>query len=318
VDDLPEQLDFSRAEREEFAVPAEEAGGRLDRFLQERLSGFSRASIQRLIRGGAAKLNGTIARPAAKVRAGDRVTVDVPEILPPQAAPEDLPLAVLREEDAFVVLDKAAGMAVHPGRGRLTGTLANAIAFRWGLRDVGGVAYRPGIVHRLDLETSGAIVVAKTEAAHAALAAAFAERRVAKEYRALVFDDPPFDADDIDLPLGRDVTDPVRMAVRFDIGRAAQTRVEVVTRFGAAAHVLCRPRTGRTHQIRVHLLSRGHPILGDRIYARRRATPVPVERRMLHAHRLTFPHPATGAPVAVEAPLPPDFRAALDSLALTR
>jgi 23S rRNA pseudouridine1911/1915/1917 synthase len=205
-------------------------------------------------------------------------------------------------------------MAVHPGRGRLSGTLANAVAFRYGLACTGAGAYRPGIVHRLDLETSGVMVVARTEGAHASLAAAFKARAVEKEYRALVFGDPAADEDRIDLPLGRDALDPSRMAVRFDSLRPAVTETTVLERFGSAAHLLCRPRTGRTHQIRVHLLSRGHPILGDRTYAGVRTPPVPVPRLMLHSHRLVFPHPRTGAPVRAEAPLPGDFVAVRDAL----
>ena len=291
-----------------------DAGERLDVFLLPRLEGFSRSGVQRLIRDGHVAVNGASARPAAKVRAGDRIEVTVPLVLPPGVDPEDLPLAVLLEDDAFAVLDKAAGMAVHPGRGRLKGTLANAIAHRWGALGTGGPAYRPGIVHRLDLETSGVMVVAKTEAAHAALTAAFKERRVEKEYRALVFGDPAYDEDAIDAPLGRDLADPTRMAVRYDQGREAYTETRIVERFGAAADVACRPRTGRTHQIRVHLMHRGHPLLGDATYARGRTPPVPVPRLMLHALRLVFPHPKSGAAVAVEAPLPADFTAVRDAL----
>ncbi len=175
-------------------------------------------------------------------------------------------------------------------------------------------AYRPGIVHRLDLETSGVMVIALNEAAHGALSDAFRERKVEKEYHALVFGEPEHDEDRIDVPLGRDLADPTRMAVRFDRGREAQTEVSVLERLGVAAHLLCRPRTGRTHQIRVHLLCRGHPLLGDATYARRRTPPVTVPRLMLHASRLVFPHPESGVPVAVEAPLPVDFGAVLDGL----
>jgi 23S rRNA pseudouridine1911/1915/1917 synthase len=313
VDDVVPRFDFEHAEERAFRVEEADAGERLDRYLAPRLADFSRASLQRLIKAGAVRLNGAPARPAARVHAGDRIEVEVPAIVPPTAEPEDLPLRVLVEEASFVVLDKAPGMAAHPGRGRQHGTVANAIAYRYGRVAERGGAYRPGIVHRLDLETSGAMVVALTEAAHAALADAFKERRVAKEYRALVSGDPDHEEDRIDLPLGRDLTRPTRMAVRFDGGRAAVTEVEVVERFRVAADLLCRPRTGRTHQIRVHLASRGHPLLGDRTYARR-PPPVPVPRLMLHASRLVFPHPDSGAAVAVEAPLPADFGAVLDAL----
>jgi len=314
VDDLPPRFDFDQAEERRFDVAAADVGARLDRYLGPRLPEFSRAAIQRLIKGGAVLLNGSPARPASRVRDGDRVDVDVPALLPPTVEPEDLPLHVLREDASFVVLNKAPGMAVHPGRGRHSGTIANAVAFRYGRVTEQAGAYRPGIVHRLDLETSGVMVIALNEAAHGALSDAFRERKVKKEYHALVFGEPEHDEDCIDVPLGRDLRDPTRMAVRFDRGREAQTDVSVLERLGVAAHLLCRPRTGRTHQIRVHLLSRGHPLLGDATYARRRTPPVTVPRLMLHASRLVFPHPESGVPVAVEAPLPVDFGAVLDGL----
>jgi 23S rRNA pseudouridine1911/1915/1917 synthase len=314
VDDLPLRFDFEQAEEHRFDVAPADAGARLDRYLGARLPDFSRAAVQRLIKAGAVLLNGRPARPASRVHDGDRVEVEVPALLPPTVEPEDLPLRVLHEDRSFVVLDKAPGMAVHPGRGRYGGTVANAIAFRYGRVTEQAGAYRPGIVHRLDLETSGVMVIALHEAAHGALSDAFRERKVRKEYHALVFGEPDHDEDRIDVSLGRDLMDATRMAVRFDSGREAVTNVNVLERLGAAAHVLCRPHTGRTHQIRVHLQSRGHPLLGDATYARGRTPPVAVPRLMLHASRLVFPHPDSGASVTVDAPLPADFLAVLDAL----
>jgi 23S rRNA pseudouridine1911/1915/1917 synthase len=312
MDDVPARMDFDQADRRAFSVADDEAGERLDRFLAPRLEDFSRAGVQRLIRLGAVLVQGQPAKASARLRAGDRIEVDVPLLLPASADPQDLPLAILHEEAGFVVIDKAPGMAVHPGRGRPDGTIANAIAYRYGGV---GPAHRPGIVHRLDLETSGVMVVARTEPAHAALSAAFKQRATRKEYRALVFGAPDHDEDEIDLPLGRDVHRPERMAVRFDDGREALTRTEVLERFGeAAAHVLCRPHTGRTHQIRVHLAARGHPLLGDATYAGRRRPPVGVPRLMLHARSLAFPHPETGEEVGFEAELPEDFLAVVRAL----
>jgi len=311
MDDVPVELDFSRAERRTFLAGADAAGKRVDVFLAPRLEDLSRSALQRLVRDGRVTVNGQPVRPATRLRDGDRIEVEVPDVRPLTLEPQDLPLFVLVDDPAFLVIDKAPGMAVHPGAGRVRGTVANAIAFRRG-----GLAssYRPGIVHRLDLETSGVLVVAKTDAAHAALAAAFKERRVFKEYRALVFGEPPFDEDRIDLPIGRDLNHPKRMTIRHDQGRAAQTDVTVLARFGSAAEVACRPRTGRTHQIRVHLEARGHPILGDRIYARRRKPPVAVPRLMLHALRLRFPHPLSGEPVEAVAPIPEDYAAVRSAL----
>ncbi len=315
MDDVPLRLDFDDAEPRVFVVAPEEAGERLDRYLSARIGEFSRALVQRLIDGGSVKVDGVAVRRSHRLRDGERIEVDVPKALPPRAEPEDLPLRVLLEEEEFVVLDKAPGMAVHPGRGRAGGTIANAIAFRYGALRLTGAGYRPGIVHRLDLDTSGVMVIAKTEVAHGKLADAFADRRVEKEYLALVHGAPEHEERRIDLPLGREHGDAVRHAVRFDGGRHAITDVKVRERYGAAAaFVSCRPLTGRTHQIRVHLASTGHPILGDPLYERGRRRPVEVPRLMLHALRLVFPHPTTGAPVAVEAPLPPDFEAAIRAL----
>jgi 23S rRNA pseudouridine1911/1915/1917 synthase len=315
VDDVPLRLDFDDAEPRVFVVAPEEAGERLDRYLSARIGEFSRALVQRLIDGGSVTVDGKPARRSHRLRDGERIEVEVPKALPARAEPEDLPLRVLLEEESFVVLDKAPGMAVHPGRGRASGTLANAIAFRYGALRLTGAGYRPGIVHRLDLDTSGVMVVAKTEAAHAALSDAFAERRVEKEYVAIAHGAPEHEEQRIDLPLGRERGDPQRHAVRFEGGRPAVTDVKVKERFGRAASLLlCRPLTGRTHQIRVHLLAIGHPILGDPLYERGRRPPVEVPRLMLHASRLLFPHPSGGAPVAVEAPLPADFLAVLAAL----
>ena len=316
MDDLPQQLDFDDREAHRFVVDRAAAGTRLDKFLADHLTSFSRAALQRLIKMGLVQHNEHGAKASAKLTEGDRLLVELPTVLPDRVVPQDLPLEVLLEEPEFVVLNKAPGIAVHPGRGRPDGTIANAIAFRWGeiasSDSLASGGHRPGIVHRLDLETSGAMVVARTERAQEALSDAFRERRVQKEYRALVHGDPAFDEDVIDLPLGRDVHHPTIMAVRFDIGRESLTRTVVAERFGGvAAHIVCHPKTGRTHQIRVHLQSRGHPLLGDSLYSRSQTDPVAVPRLMLHARRLAFPHPVSGASVVVEAPLPVDFEQVL-------
>ncbi|MHC4959904.1 MAG: RluA family pseudouridine synthase [Planctomycetota bacterium] len=312
MDDVPARMDFDQAERRAFSVAESDVGERLDRFLAPRLEEFSRAGVQRLIKLGAVRIGGAAAKAATRLRAGDRIEVDVPVLREAAADPQDLPLTILHEEDGFVVIDKAPGVAVHPGRGRPDGTIANAIAHRYG---GGGPAHRPGIVHRLDLDTSGVMVIARTEPAHAALSDAFKHRATKKEYRAIVYGAPDHDEDEIDLPLGRDANRPEKMAVRFDNGREALTRVEVLERFGdVAGYVLCRPHTGRTHQIRVHLATRGHPLFGDTAYAGRRNPPIEVPRLMLHASRLAFPHPDTGEEVVFEAELPEDFRAVLARL----
>jgi len=317
VDDVPQKLDFAGAERLHWVVePGEE--GRLDHFLARRMPAFTRAAIQRICHRDAVLLAGRPAKPSARVRPGDRVEVEVPRIVPPSVDPEDLPVTVLLEEASFAVLDKAPGMAVHPGRGRQSGTLANAIAHRFGALSLAAGVYRPGIVHRLDLDTSGVMVIARTERAHAQLSDAFRARTVRKEYRALVHGDPPYDEERIDAPLGRDPRNAKRMAVRHDGGRAAVTEARVLERFGPGASLLFRPLTGRTHQIRVHAASRGYPILGDVLYSGGKPDPIPAPRVLLHAHRLVFPHPETGAEVEVTAPLPADFVSALEALRAAR
>jgi 23S rRNA pseudouridine1911/1915/1917 synthase len=314
VDDLPQRLDFEGAEPRCLEAAPEDAGRRLDHFLAPFLQEFSRASLQRMIRRGAVLVNGQEVRPSRRMRPGDAVSVKVPRILPLTIEPEAMPLDILMDDATFAVINKPAGLAVHPGRGRDSGTLANALAHHFaGLSRKGG-SYRPGIVHRLDMDTSGVMVVAKTEGAHVALSAAFKSRVVAKLYRAIVYGDPAHEEDRIEAPLGRDLARPERMAVRHDGGRDAITDVCLIERFGVAAHVEASPLTGRTHQIRVHLASRGHPILGDPIYARHRTPPVETPRLMLHAWRLTFPHPESGEPIEAEVPLPEDFRAVLEAL----
>ncbi|MFQ5843840.1 MAG: RluA family pseudouridine synthase [Planctomycetota bacterium] len=314
MDDVPNRLDFSRAEEVRFTAGPQDAGRRLDLFLAERLRSWSRASVQRLIRMGAVRVDGAGPRASTRLHVGAGVEVRVPRVLPYEVVPQDLPLRILMEEPSFAVIDKPPGVPVHPGRGRPDGTLANAIAHRYGPMTLREGHHRPGIVHRLDLDTTGVLLVARTEAAHAFLQAAFKGRRVRKEYRALAFGDPPWERDRIDVPLGRDLVRPDRMAVRFEGGREALTEVEVAERFGSCTLLTCRPHTGRTHQIRLHLCARGHPVLGDELYAGRRRPPVAVPRLMLHALRLTFPHPESQEPVEAEAPLPDDMRRVLAEL----
>jgi len=316
VDDLPQKFDFDEAEEHRLVADDSDAGRRLDQMLGQRLPEFSRASLQRLIKMGVVWVNGVTTRPAARLKTGDEICVSVPRIQPHTVEPEDIPLTILMDEPDFAVLDKPTGIAVHPGRGRPDGTLANAIAYRFPEASTSSGVHRPGIVHRLDMATSGVMVIAKTEAAHAAIGEAFRARTVKKEYRAIVYGEPAHDEDRIDLPLGRDLAHQERMAVRHDGGRESLTDICVIERFGKAAHLAAFPKTGRTHQIRVHLLAVGHPILGDTIYARGRALPMglDVPRLMLHAFRLTFPHPQSGEMIEVEAPLPDDMQRVLAAL----
>ncbi len=286
-----------------FDLPAQARGERLDRTLASLIPGESRASLQRLMRAGQVRILGRPARPSYTVRGGERIEVDLPPPRPSSLEPEALPITILHEDADLLVIDKAAGLSVHPGAGARRGTLVNALLHHCtDLSGIGGVE-RPGIVHRLDKETTGVLVVAKNDAAHRALAAQFKARTVKKMYEAIVWGRPRRPGGVIDGPIGRHPSARVRMAVRPD-GRAARTLYSVSALFGPVSLLEIRPETGRTHQIRVHLSFIGHPIVGDRLYGGRRPPPDPegpAARALagygglaLHARWLAFAHPRTG------------------------
>jgi 23S rRNA pseudouridine1911/1915/1917 synthase len=292
----------------------EAAGLRLDRALADRFPDASRTAVASWIEEGRVRVDGVDVPGRARVRGGERVVVRVPPPRPTALEPEDLPVVVLHEDESVLVLDKPSGLTVHPGSGRAGGTLANALVFRLrGLPTAGG-ADRPGIVHRLDKDTSGVMVVAKTEPAHRALSRAFAARDVEKQYLAVVHGVPGARSGRIDRPLGRSSAGRTRMAVR-EGGREALTEWTVEEALPRHAVLRCRPRTGRTHQIRVHLRDAGHPIVGDPLYGWRSSPGDALPGRLLlHAHRLAFPHPSTGETVRFEAPPPADFLAGIEAL----
>ena len=285
-------------------------GRRLDRFLVEQELGLSRARLQRLIREGNVTLNGGAAKASAVVKRGDRVAVRVPPPRPLTLTPERIPLAIVYEDEELVVVDKPAGLTVHPAPGHPSGTLVNTLLARYpDLPGIGGWQ-RPGIVHRLDKDTSGLMVVAKTEAAHHSLSEQIQKRRVRKGYTALVKGVVADDEGVIDAPIGRDIRHRKRMAV-VEGGRASQTRYAVKKRYHSATLVEVFPRTGRTHQIRVHFASLGHPLVGDGLYGGRSDL---LGRQFLHAHLLGFEHPGSEEYVEFHSPLPGDLREALGRL----
>ena len=290
---------------EEFLVEESDAGCRFDRFLGLRMPAFSRVRLQEFIRGGDALLNGDPARPSQNLRAGDEIVVNVPADPEPCEMPaQDIPLDILYEDAAIVVLNKPAGFVVHPGAGNADGTVVNALLHHCGgIAVVGGVE-RPGIVHRLDKETSGCLVAAKTDAAHRSLSEQFAARNVEKVYLALVEGCPRMPHGTINAPISRHKVHRQRMAVD-DRGREAVTHYRILASQEGKALVECRPKTGRTHQIRVHLKHIGHGIVGDPIYGRR-GTHV---RHFLHAWKLSFTHPSSQTKVTFTSPVPPDFPA---------
>lgn len=293
----------------EFIVAEAEAGQRLDHFLAEKMAGHSRARIQAWIEDGRVRAGGALRKASWKVRAGERIEVEPAEPPPLRAFPEDIPLEILYEDEAVIAVNKPAGLVVHAGAGRAAGTLVNALLHRYGKLSEAGGAMRPGIVHRLDKGTSGVILVARTEAAHRSLAQQFASRTVEKVYLALVEGRVEAAQGVIDRPIERDPVRRTRMTARTGRGRKALTEYRVVERFEKFTLLEVRIRTGRTHQIRVHLASTGHPVAGDTLYgaAARPAGLEPLGRPWLHAWRIGFVSPVSGERVTVEAPLPEEL-----------
>lgn len=323
--DALEDDDFSGEHlAREGVLPPEAYGLRLDQALAAFWPDLSRARLQRWLKSGELTLEGRTAKAGEKVHGGERLRLSAQEVDRTQWRPEAIPLSVIYEDAALLVLDKPAGLVVHPGAGNWSGTLCNALLHRY--PELSKVP-RAGLVHRLDKDTSGLLVVAKTEAAQGALAAQLADRSMGRHYLALVEGVPtgPFEADG---PLGRDPQNRLRMAIRED-GRAARTFFSLLERFRAHALLACRLETGRTHQIRVHASAAGFPLLGDRIYGARGRLPLApspaliaalrsAERQALHAAELYFIHPSTGEEVTFEAPMPDDLAGWLEALRVDR
>ena len=292
---------------------ADEPAERLDAFLAARLPDLSRSRIQALIREQFITVNGQPAKPRDPVKTGDRIAVAVPEAVPLDAVPQDIPLDVLFEDEHLVVLNKAVGMVVHPAPGNPDGTLVNALLHhcRGQLSGIGGVE-RPGIVHRLDKDTSGCLVIAKSDAAHQSLASQFAERStMEKIYLAVTEGIPQPAADTVFTHIGRHPVNRQKMAVvNPPGGKPAITDYQILATDPATrtALVLCHLHTGRTHQIRVHLHHKGTPIVGDPIYGKHSTNATLAGRLMLHAWKLSFIHPITGQRHHFEAPIPPEFQ----------
>ena len=305
-------------------VSPSSSGQRLDRFLAAQLSDLSRTRLAELIRQGDVHIAGRPARPSHRVAAGEVIEVRLAPREPLRAAPVAVPLEILYEDDDLVVVNKPAGMVVHPGAGTPPGapTLAGALVHRYGSLSRAGGADRPGIVHRLDKDTSGAIVVARNDAAHRALAAQFAARSVEKTYLALVHGALKDSSGSIRLAVARDLRRPTRMTTRrrSSEGRASHTDWRSLAVLGPFTLVEARLHTGRTHQIRVHFSALGHPVVGDALYGAPKSAAVagralpPLGRQFLHAARLAFAHPRTGRRLELRAPLPADLRRLLDAV----
>ena len=297
-------------------------GGRLDVFLRTKFPAASRGALQRLIEQGHIRVNGQATKPTHTPRAGDQVEIHWPDARPAEAQPEEMPLDILFEDKSLLVLNKPAGLVVHPAAGHEEHTLVNALLHHCAgqLSGIGGVA-RPGIVHRLDKETSGCLVIAKNDATHLALSRQFAERQVKKIYNAIVCGEPARDSGEIRAAIARHPTHRKRMAVRDDgSGRAAHTSWRVLEKLNAATFVEAQIHTGRTHQIRVHFQFLGHPLVGDETYGAKQnkklaeLTGYAAPRVMLHSRELSFIHPRTEKEMSFESPPPKDFQEALKRL----
>ena len=296
----------------ELTAATEHAGVRLDAFLSAD-GALTRSQAARLIAEGRVRVNGKPAAKSARLSGGETVTVDVPQLRETALPPQDIPLAVVYEDDDVIVVNKPTGLVVHPAPGHPDGTLVNALLHHCGdsLSGIGGEK-RPGIVHRIDRDTSGLIIAAKNDAAHLALSAQLKDHSLSRTYECLVTGNMKQDSGTVDAPIGRSSADRKKMAV-VPTGRRAVTHWEVVARYPGVTHLRCRLETGRTHQIRVHMAYIGHPILGDTVYGAKK--PVPgLTGQCLHATGLRFVHPRTGEPVELHCPLPPEFTAMLQKL----
>ncbi|MDK2742047.1 MAG: RluA family pseudouridine synthase [Nitrospira sp. BO4] len=306
----------------EFIITSGEQPKRLDLFLVNRERDISRSALQRLIELGRIRVNDQVVKASHKIKSGDRITMDVPKPEPLSIKGEPIPLEVLFEDESLLVLNKPAGIVVHPAPGNWTGTLVNALLHHFqtsgGTISTIGGKERPGLVHRLDKDTSGVMVITKTDVVHRGLAAQFKHHTITRVYEALIWGVPKKGRGRIELAIGRDIKDRKKFSARTTSPKESVTEYVVDRRYGKlAAHVLLYPQTGRTHQLRVHLASLGHPILGDQTYGGRKVCMidnVEIPRVMLHARTLGFIHPTTGKVEEFTRPVPGDMEAVTNAL----
>lgn len=294
-----------------------ETGGeetRIDRYLAEKCADFSRSYLQKLIKDEQVCVNGRPAKANYKVQAGDCVEISVPEIKELDVKPQEIPLDILYEDEYLLVVNKPKGMVVHPSAGHMENTLVNAVLAhcKGNLSGINGVL-RPGIVHRIDKDTTGALLICKDDATHRDLAEQLREHSIKRRYRAIVYGNLREDEGTIEGPIGRHPIDRKKMAINYKNGKDAVTHYRVLERFGNTTYIECRLETGRTHQIRVHMTSIGHPLLGDEVYGSGK-NPYHLQGQTLHAMVLGFIHPKTGEYMEFEAPLPEYFEKLLERL----
>lgn len=297
-----------------IGIEKEDAGSRIDVFIAENVEELTRSAVQRMIESGHVRLNGGQAKANYKLRAKDVIDIEIPEAKTVEIIPEDIPLDILYEDADVIVVNKPQGMVVHPALGHTTGTLVNGLMYHCGdsLSGINGEK-RPGIVHRIDKDTSGVLMVAKNDATHQALAAQLAEHSITRRYSAIVFNGFQEDSGTVDQPIGRNPLDRKKMAVTQKHSRRAVTHYRVLERLGNFTLIEAQLETGRTHQIRVHLTYIGHPLLGDLVYGPKKQ-PIRLEGQALHARVLGFIHPTKGEYMEFEAPLPESFEKILQRL----
>ena len=299
--------------KRELTAAPEDAGLRLDAFLAKELPELSRSRVQQLLEQGCVLAEGRPGKKNRRLSPGERILLELPEPAEAEPEPEEIPLDILFEDEDLLVINKPKGMVVHPAPGHESGTLVNALLHHCGdsLSGIGGVK-RPGIVHRLDKDTSGLMLAAKTDRAHAALAAQLGDHSLHRVYAALLIGTPRPGEGTVDLSVGRHPRDRKKMAAGVPGGRAAVTHYRVLETFPGYSYVECRLETGRTHQIRVHMASLGHPVAGDPLYGGKCS--LPLSSQCLHAREIRFRHPVTGADMTFSCPLPPEFSAVLEKL----
>ena len=304
----------------DLVVSVTDAGQRIDNFASQS-TGLSRSRAAKLVEDGLVLINGKTVKPSAKLRLGEEISIRLPEPAPEDDTllAEDIPLKILFQDEHLVVIDKPAGLVVYPAAGHRSGTLMNALRYLVGPLSAPGGPLRPGVVHRLDKDTSGVMVVALDDAAYYSLVEQFRDRTINREYRALVYGCPRTEKGEIEAEIGRSTTDRKKMSVHSNRGKEAKTTWKLISKLHHAAFVSAKLATGRTHQIRVHFLSLGHPVLGDRTYGERLSLPhanrpITFPRQMLHAATLGFLHPVTNEWMSFESPLPTDMAKALAEL----
>ncbi|MEY8426253.1 RluA family pseudouridine synthase [Lachnospiraceae bacterium 46-15] len=301
-------------EKIDFCVPESVSGQRIDRFLADILDGQSRSYLQKLVKEGRVLVQGKSVKANYKVASGESITVEIPDVEEPDICPEDIPLSILYEDEDLLVVDKPKGMVVHPSAGHYSGTLVNALMYHCAgeLSGINGVL-RPGIVHRIDMDTTGSLVVCKNDFSHNCLAEQLKNHSITRKYRAIVYGGFKEDEGTVDAPIGRHPIDRKKMSVNHKNGKDAVTHYRVLERLGKFTYIECQLETGRTHQIRVHMAGIGHPLLGDGVYGPS-VSPYKLQGQTLHAQVLGFVHPRTHEYMEFEAPLPEYFEGMLNKL----